>query len=82
MGLLIDTDVLILADRGKTALDLWRFADEGMAYISTITASELLIGVHRAQDPALRHGFAVLTRNAKDFRKLSGVRVLEFTLPV
>lgn len=135
MGLLIDTDVLILADRGKVALDLGRFSDEGMAYISTITASELLVGVHRAQDPgvrarrtafvesllatltalpvdmetarvhaqllaqlpgnetigahdaliaatALRHGYAVLTRNVKDYRKLAGVRVLEYTLPV
>ena len=131
MGLLIDTDVLILADRGKAALDLARYQDEGMAYISVITASELLLGVHRAQDPgmrarrtafvesllsalpalpvdletarvhaqllsqlppeerigahdawigatALRHGFAVLTRNVKDFRKLASVRVLEY----
>jgi tRNA(fMet)-specific endonuclease VapC len=134
VGLLIDTDVLILADRGKVALDLGRFSDEGLAYISTITASELLVGVHRAQDPgvrakrtafvesllatlpalpvdlqtarvhaqllaqlsgnetigahvaliaatALRNGYAVLTRNVKDFRKFSGVRVLEYTLP-
>lgn len=132
MGLLIDTDVLILADRGRAALDLGRYQDEGMAYISVITASELLVGVHRAKDPgirarrtafvesllaalpalpvdletarvhaqllsqlpaeerigahdaligatALRHGFAVLTRNVKDFRKLAGVRVLEYT---
>lgn len=132
MGILIDTDVLILADRGKAALNLERYQEEGMAYISVITASELLVGVHRALDPgirarrtafvesllsaipalpvdletarvhaqllsqltpeerigahdaligatALRHGFAVLTRNVKDFRKLAGVRVLEYT---
>lgn len=132
MGLLIDTDVLILADRGRVPVDLARFQDEGMAYISTITASELLVGVHRAQDPgvrarrtafvesllaalpalpvdletarvhaqllaqlpnhetigahdaligatAMRHGHAVLTRNVKDFRKLAGLRVLEYT---
>lgn len=134
MGLLIDTDVLILADRGKTSLDLGRFEAEGMAYISAITASELLVGVHRALDPAvrarrtafvesllaalpalpvdletarvhaqllghlsahemigahdaligataMRHGYAVLTRNVKDFRKLPGLRVLEYTMP-
>jgi predicted nucleic acid-binding protein len=134
MGLLIDTDVLILADRGRAALDLGRFEAEGMAYISAITASELLVGVHRAQDPAvrarrtafvesllaalpalpvdletarvhaqllahlpagetmgahdaligataMRHGYAVLTRNVKDFRKLPGLRVLEYTVP-
>jgi tRNA(fMet)-specific endonuclease VapC len=54
MGLLIDTDVLILADRGKARLDFSRFANEGVAYISAITASELLVGVHRAQDPGVR----------------------------
>lgn len=132
MGLLIDTDVLILADRGKMTLDLARFQEHGEAYISAITASELLVGVHRAHDPgvrarrmafvesllsalpalpidletarvhaqllaqllphetigahdaligasALRHGYAVLTRNVKDFRKLAGLRVLEYT---
>ncbi len=131
MGLVIDTDVLILAERSQSALDFGRFQDEGTAYISAITASELLVGVHRAQDPgvrarrtafveallsalpalpvdletarvhaqllsqlpaqetigahdaligatALRYGYAVLTRNVKDFRKLAGVRVLEF----
>ena len=132
MGIVIDTDVLILADRGRVALDLGRFRDEEMAYISAITASELLVGVLRAQDSAvsarrtafvenllaalptlpvgletarvhaqllahlpshetigahdaligataLRHGYAVLTRNVRDFRKLAGVRVLEYT---
>lgn len=131
MGLVIDTDVLILAERGQRVLDFARFQDEGAAYISAITASELLVGVHRAQDPgvrarrtafvegllsalpalpvdletarvhaqllsqlpaadtigahdaliaatAMRYGYAVLTRNVRDFRKLAGVRVLEY----
>lgn len=131
MGMLIDTDVLILVDRGQMALDLACFKAEGMAYISVITASELLVGVHRAQDPgvrtrrtafvesllaalpalpvdletarvhaqllaqlsshetigahdaligatALRYGYAVLTRNVKDFKKLAGLRVLAY----
>ena len=29
MGLLIDTDVLVLADRGKVSLDLGRYAEHG-----------------------------------------------------
>jgi len=41
----------------------------------TIGAHDALIGA-----TALRHGYAVLTRNAKDFRKLAGVRVLEYTV--
>jgi len=54
MGLVIDTDVLILADRGKARLDLARYGEHGVAFISTITASELLVGVHRATDPGIR----------------------------
>ncbi len=54
MGLLIDTDVLILADRSKAPVDLARYSEHGVAFISAITASELLVGVHRASDPAIR----------------------------
>ena len=134
MGLVIDTDVFILADRGKTSLDLARYAEHGAAYISAITASELLVGVHRAENPevrarrtafvenilaaipvlpldletarihaqlvaqlpkhetigahdaliaatALRHGHGVLTGNGKDFRKLAGTAVVDYTTP-
>lgn len=55
MGALIDSSVLIEADRGK--LDLARlaaqYAQETFA-ISAVTASELLYGVHRAVAPAQR----------------------------
>ena len=34
MGLVIDTDVLILADRGKARLDLARYGEHGVAFIS------------------------------------------------
>ncbi len=54
MGLLIDTDVLVLAERSNTALDFSRYAEYGDAYISVITASELLVGVHRALDAGIR----------------------------
>lgn len=54
MGLLIDTDVLILADRGRKMLDFSPWQTYGDAYISTVTASELLTGVHRAQSDAQR----------------------------
>lgn len=134
MGLLIDTDVLILAERQRGALDFSIWQGYGTAFISAVTASELLVGVHRAQTDAqrarrtafvegvlaaipalpfdletarvhaqllaalprnetvgahdiqiaataLRHGFPVLTRNGKDFRRLAGVAVLEFPLP-
>lgn len=131
MGLLIDTDVLILAERQRTAVDFSAWQRHGAAFVSAVTASELLVGVLRAQTDAqrirrtafvesilaaipalpfdlevarvhaqlqaalprnetvgahdiqiaataLRHGFPVLTRNGKDFRKLAGVTVLDF----
>lgn len=56
MGLLIDSSVLIEAERGR--LDLasrvhGRAGDE--AFISAITVSEILFGVHRATDPGVRN---------------------------
>jgi len=54
LALLIDTDVLVLAERSKTSLDFSRYAEYGDAYISVVTASELLVGVHRAPDAAIR----------------------------
>lgn len=55
MGFLIDTSVLIEHERGR--LDLaphirWRSEED--LFLSVITASELLHGVHRAREPAIR----------------------------
>ena len=58
MGLMIDTNVLIRAERTAIAVDkrpdfsLW--TRYGAGYISAITVSELLIGVHRADNDARR----------------------------
>jgi tRNA(fMet)-specific endonuclease VapC len=54
MGLVIDTLVLILAERSRSQLDLGRYAQYGEAPISAVSASELLAGVHRASDAAVR----------------------------
>jgi predicted nucleic acid-binding protein len=54
VGLVIDTGVLVLADRRKGSLDLARYSEYGVAFISAITAAELLVAVHRAADPAIR----------------------------
>lgn len=54
MGVLIDASVLIAHERGT--LDVSRLLDafgEGEGFLSAITASELLHGVHRARDPAV-----------------------------
>lgn len=54
MGLILDTDVLIRGEKQAAEVDFTRWADHGDAYISAITCSELLIGVHRANTPARR----------------------------
>ncbi|MBV8358994.1 MAG: PIN domain-containing protein [Deltaproteobacteria bacterium] len=53
MATLIDSSVLIAAERGQLDFDAIAI-DEDVA-ISAMTASELLHGVHRARTPAQRH---------------------------
>jgi tRNA(fMet)-specific endonuclease VapC len=51
VGLLVDTNVWIFAEKqGSAHLDRWR--DLGKVYMSTITVSELFVGVERANNPA------------------------------
>lgn len=54
MGLILDTDVLIRGEKQAAEIDFTRWAEHGDAYISAITCSELLIGVHRANTPVRR----------------------------
>ena len=60
MGLVIDSDVWILAERTGGTLDLARWSGYGGAYMSAITAT------------AIHHGYAVLTRNTADFKIFQG----------
>jgi predicted nucleic acid-binding protein len=55
MGVLIDASVLIEHERGRLDLGT-RMEDWGAEefFLSVITASELLHGVHRATDPGVR----------------------------
>ena len=56
MGVLIDASVLIAHERGRLDLDRLRSeGDQDAAYLSAVTASELLHGVHRATTTAIRH---------------------------
>jgi predicted nucleic acid-binding protein len=52
MACLVDTSVMIDAERGGQALD--RMPDDEEQLISVITASELLHGIHRALDDGVR----------------------------
>lgn len=55
MGRLIDTSILIESERGRLELDKF-VANSGSEdfFISVVTVSELLHGVHRAIDPNIR----------------------------
>ena len=77
MGLLIDTDVLILAEREAGSAGFGRWREYGEAYVSVVTASELLVGVHRA-DTAERRA----RREAFVEAILSAIPVLDFGLGV
>ncbi len=77
MGLVIDTDVWVLAEKSSSSLDLSRWTSYGGAYMSAVTASELLVGVERAntaEHKAQRGAFVEYL--------LANIPVLDFSLPV
>lgn len=77
MGLVIDTDVWVLAEKSGSKLDLGRWAHYGGAYMSAITASELLVGVERANTAQRRAQRGAFVENL-----LSSIPVLEFSMSV
>jgi predicted nucleic acid-binding protein len=48
MGLILDTNILIQAERQPGGIRFGDYEAHGGLYISAMTASELLVGVHRA----------------------------------
>jgi len=77
VGLVIDTDVWVLAEKSGQLHDLSRWAHYGGAYMSVITASELLVGVECANTPQRR-----AQRGAFVEHLLARIPVLEFSLSV
>lgn len=77
MGLVIDSDVWILAERSGVKLDLARWSGYGEAYMSAITASELLVGVERASTAQRKAQRGAFVENL-----LSIIPVLEFSMPI
>jgi len=78
MATLIDSSVLIAAERGQISFDdlSAHYADDDLA-ISAVTASELLHGLHRARTAAQRH-----RRQAFVEGLLSQIPVIAFDLTV
>jgi predicted nucleic acid-binding protein len=54
MGLVVDSGVFILWERTGRSIDFSQWSNHGEAVISVVTASELLVGVHRADSPDRR----------------------------
>jgi tRNA(fMet)-specific endonuclease VapC len=77
MGIMLDTSVLVRAERDREQLDLGAWSQEAPVFISAITASELLTGVHRADSEARRKRRAEYVE-----RLLEAIPVLEFGLRV
>ncbi len=77
MGLVIDTDVWVLAEKSGGKLDLARWVKYEGAYMSAITASELLVGVERANTAQRKAQRGAFVENL-----LSAIPVLEFSMPV
>ncbi|MBF0288762.1 MAG: type II toxin-antitoxin system VapC family toxin [SAR324 cluster bacterium] len=54
MGLMLDTNVFIFSERSGTPIDFSQWKEHGDVYMSSITVSELLVGVHYAHNEAKR----------------------------
>lgn len=74
MGLILDTCILIRAEKQNDTVnfDKWQFYEE--ACISVLTVSELLIGVHRADTEARR-----LKRSAFVEGIINEIPIIDFT---
>ncbi len=77
MGLVIDTDVWVMVEKSLQSPNLGQWAHFGGAFISSITASELLVGVERANTASRRALRAAFVENL-----LTHIPVLGFDLPV
>ncbi len=54
MGTLIDTSVLVAAERGSTDLETISRSYNDDIFLSVVTVSEMLHGLHRATTPIIR----------------------------
>ena len=75
MGLMVDTNVFIRFEKAGRAIDLSPWEPSEKVYVSVVTASELLMGVHRANTEERRR-----RRSAFVEAVLSGVGLLDFTI--
>lgn len=77
MGLMVDTNVFIDFEKSGREVDFSSWESSDRVYISVVIASELLMGVHRANTEERRK-----RRSAFVEAVISGVGVLDFTIGV
>jgi predicted nucleic acid-binding protein len=77
VGLIVDTNVFILCERRDEPVDLSPWEPSEDVFISAITVSELLMGVHRADNESRRK-----RREAFVEPIITGMSVLDFTRDV
>src|SRR5688572_12816720 len=75
MGLMVDTNVFISFEKSGRPIDFSTWESSAKVHISVVIASELLMGVHRADTEERR-----LRRSAFVEAIISGVGVLDFTI--
>lgn len=75
MGLMVDTNVFIRFEKSGQSVDFSSWESSQKVYISVVTVSELLMGVHRANTEERRR-----RRSAFVEAVISGVGVLDFTV--
>jgi tRNA(fMet)-specific endonuclease VapC len=75
MGLMVDTNVFIRFEKSGKAIDLSPWGQSERVYISVVTVSELLMGVHRADTGERRQRCSAFVEAV-----ISGVSVLDFTI--
>jgi tRNA(fMet)-specific endonuclease VapC len=75
MGLMVDTNVFISIEKSGNPIDFSAWESSEKVYISVVIASELLMGVHRANTEERRQ-----RRSAFVEAVISRVGVLDFTV--
>jgi predicted nucleic acid-binding protein len=77
VGLIVDTNVFISFERRDEPIDLSPWESSEDVFVSAVTVSELLMGVHRADNESRRN-----RRSAFVEAILAGLRALDFTKDV
>ena len=77
MGLIVDTNVFISCERRGEPIDLSPWEPSEDVFISAVTVSELLMGVHRADNEARRNRRAAFVEPI-----ITSLTVLDFTRDV